>query len=413
MKAIIQKRTFILVILSITLGCSTPYRLLQAQPTLQSPVPPTLLPVNAPLQETPSPRIATKTSSATPRTATKTSSATPWPSSTFLPARTEEVLFTDGAEACNYHPAVARLLRQTNADQWITWVRQLSGAEGVTIAGEETRIDTRYSPAMFDGQPNARAFEWLLEQVNSWYPADQIEIQPFSVTFEDKPYTWENLIITLPGQTRPDEIVVLSAHLDSTSDQPFIKAPGAEDNASGSATLIEAARLFRQARFERTLQIVWFTGEEQGLLGSQAFVKDAIANHKQLVGAINLDMFGYDSDNDRCFELHVGTMPQSKIIGQCFENAIRAFNLQLAYDFLTDEAIDRSDHGSFWQADIGAVEVLQNLFGNEQVNGCANADPSPYYHTTADVAANLNLETAFTIARASLAATAGLAQPLP
>ena len=56
-----------------------------------------------------------------------------------------------------------------------------------------------------------------------------------------------------------------------TSFDPWHLAPGAEDNASGSAALLEAARLFNRYRFERTLQIIWFTGEEQGLLGSLAF----------------------------------------------------------------------------------------------------------------------------------------------
>lgn len=389
----------LLVILSVT--CSAPARFAETF-----------------LSGTPTP-ISSQTSEASPPILTSPANT---PSATFTTAprqtatgrstATLEVQSSGSGSACSYHPLTAQLLEQTSQEQWIDWVAKLSGAEPVTIDGEETRIETRYSPSLFDGSENARAFEWLLDQVEQWYPAAQIDVQPFNVANEEQRFTWQNLIITIPGQTRPDEIVVLGAHLDSTSEQPERLAPGAEDNASGSATLLEAARLFRNTRFERTLQIIWFTGEEQGLLGSQAYLRYARANDWNVVGALNLDMFGYDSDNDRCFELHVGTLPDSREIGECVQTVIESYELDLKTDFLTSEATDRSDHGSFWEAGVGAVEVLENMMDNDQPLGCANRDPSPHYHTTDDVVSSLNPVTAFSIAKASLAATAGLASPV-
>jgi hypothetical protein len=347
------------------------------------------------------------------------SSAAPSPTADFSAAFTPtQTLLPDDAGAlafaCEFSPVTAQILARTSADQWIDWIASLSGAQPVTIGGEETLISTRYSPAMFDGNPKARAMEYVMEQVHSWYPPEQITLHDYEVENTDgETFTWQNLVLTLPGSTRPDEIVILSAHLDSISEDPENNAPGAEDNGSGSAALLEAARIFRDYPFERTLQIIWFTGEEQGLLGSSAYVSDLGDKVNQITGVINLDMFGYDSDGDRCFELHVGELPESDLVGQCFVSAIPAYDLDLpVHDYIIEDAIERSDHGSFWEAGVGAIEVLQNLFENDLPGGCTNGDRSPYYHSTEDTVDKINPETGIAIVRAALAAAAGLAVPL-
>lgn len=317
---------------------------------------------------------------------------------------------------CGFNPGTDALLDQMTAETWMDWVEKLSGAQPVTIGGEETVITTRYSPAMFSGQQNARAFEFVLEQVQGWYPEDQIEAMPFKVEGPDGvPATWKNLILTLPGQGRPEEMVLLTAHLDSTSsDDPEQLAPGAEDNASGSATLLEAARLFSNQKFDRTIKIIWFTGEEQGLFGSQAYAK-TVKDPSKILGVINLDMFGYDSDQDRCFELHVGTLTESDHVGQCFVSAIEAYDLGLdEYDYLRGQAIGASDHSSFWEIDVGAIEVLENMFDHDlpEPSACDNGDHNPHYHSPEDTADRLNPESALRIARAALAAAAGIAVPI-
>jgi hypothetical protein len=403
MKPLAYYLTLCMVVVSfVSAACSTPYRLLHVTPTER--LTPAALQETIEPSQTPQPITTTAQQLASPTARHTVTTTAP------VVTQTANEQPAGGSNACSYNPVTAALFDNTSAEQWIDWVAKLSGAQPVTIAGEKTRIETRFSPSLFNGQTNARAFEWLLEQLHQWYPPEQIEVQPFTVEIEGQRFIWKNLILTLPGETQPDEIVILSAHLDSTSEQPTVLAPGAEDNGSGSATLIEAARLFRTVRFERTIQIIWFTGEEQGLFGSQAFAESA--NSDQIVGVINFDMFGYDSDNDRCFELHVGTLPSSQVIGQCFTTAIEEFDLDLKYDYLQESAIDRSDHGSFWKVGIGAVEVLQDLFENNQPNGCTSLDPNPHYHTSNDVVANINPYTAFEIMKAGLAAAAGLAQPI-
>jgi len=76
-----------------------------------------------------------------------------------------------------------------------------------------------------------------------------------------------NLTVEVRGRTTPEGIVVAGAHLDS-----FPGTVGASDDATGCAVLVEIARWFSQHRPERTLRLVWFTGEELDRRGSQAYV---------------------------------------------------------------------------------------------------------------------------------------------
>jgi Zn-dependent M28 family amino/carboxypeptidase len=79
-----------------------------------------------------------------------------------------------------------------------------------------------------------------------------------------------NVVAELPGSARPDEVVLLGAHLDS-----WHTATGATDDGASCAVMMEALRILRAtgAKPRRTVRVVLFDGEEQGLLGSQAYVK--------------------------------------------------------------------------------------------------------------------------------------------
>ncbi len=313
---------------------------------------------------------------------------------------------------CAFHPLTAQLLKETDPEAWIGWVEKLSGAEPVIVNGKLSRITSRYSPAMFSGQPNAQAFEFVRQTVSEWYPSDQVTVMPYlGQDSEGHSSTWYNLSLTLPGTEYPDEYVILSAHLDSISSKnPAELAPGASDNGSGSAALLEAARLLRAYQFKRTIVIVWFTGEEQGLLGSQAFVK-TFDYPQNIIGVVNLDMFGFDSDNDACFEIHAGTLSASETVGQCFVQSIKSYDLLLSrYDYLRENAIERSDHNSFWEVGIGAIEILENLLDQDLPQGCPNQDSNSSYHTSEDTVEKLNPVTGIAIVRAALATIAGMAE---
>ncbi|RYY72063.1 MAG: M28 family peptidase [Chitinophagaceae bacterium] len=104
-----------------------------------------------------------------------------------------------------------------------------------------------------------------------------------------------SLRVHLEGAKRPQEIVVLGGHLDSLTSSWMDKtSPGADDNASGSANLIEALRVLSgMGQPERSVEFFWYAGEETGLLGSSEIAKEYKQKGRDVVGVLQLDMTLY------------------------------------------------------------------------------------------------------------------------
>ena len=100
-----------------------------------------------------------------------------------------------------------------------------------------------------------------------------------------------NVVATLRGTTNPELIYVVSSHYDSVA-----IGPGADDDSSGTAALLETARIMASRPQAATIVFASFTGEEAGLLGSREFVRRAVADKLLLVGALNNDMVGWAND---------------------------------------------------------------------------------------------------------------------
>jgi len=108
----------------------------------------------------------------------------------------------------------------------------------------------------------------------------------------------DNVIAELRGTQTPNEIVVIGAHYDSrgpNSGSTTARAPGADDNGSGTATNLELARIIstNRVRTRRTLRILAFCGEEQGLLGSRAYAALIANRGDNVVAMFNGDMLGW------------------------------------------------------------------------------------------------------------------------
>jgi carboxypeptidase Q len=114
-------------------------------------------------------------------------------------------------------------------------------------------------------------------------------------TFHDDDLTMFNIIAEIPGTDKADEVVMLGAHFDS-----WHAGTGAVDNASGSAVMMEAMRILKASglRLRRTVRLALWTGEEQGLLGSRAYVRNHFADpadmklkpeHAKLAAYFNMD----------------------------------------------------------------------------------------------------------------------------
>jgi Zn-dependent M28 family amino/carboxypeptidase len=109
---------------------------------------------------------------------------------------------------------------------------------------------------------------------------------------------WKNVVATIPGKIHPEQIVIVCAHLDSKSDQRLVYAPGADDNASGCAAVLELARLLSEHSFEKSIRFIFFSREETGWEGSAAYVNSIERNKEKIIAALNLDMIAHGSDDE-------------------------------------------------------------------------------------------------------------------
>ena len=206
-------------------------------------------------------------------------------------------------------------------------------AAGKDVAAIQKQIDADLKPESFD-LPNSRAH--------------------ISTDIVRTRKTVRNVIAAVQGSdpTLRDEWVVVGAHYDhlGLGDRSSL-APsqigqihhGADDNASGSAGVLEMARLAakNKGEWKRSVMFMTFAGEELGLLGSADFVNHPTVPLNKIVGMINMDMIGR-LNNDRLFVGGVGTSPPFK--GWLEEFNKTSVHLQLDY---SDSGYGASDHMSF------------------------------------------------------------------
>ncbi len=238
-------------------------------------------------------------------------------------------------------------------------------------------------------------------QAQNWI-RDKLQSYGLSVYTQDFPLpsnSSDNVIATLTGTAFPDEYVVMGAHYDSYSWSS--SAPGADDNGSGTAAVMEIARILSQQPFGRSIIFCLFSAEEYGLYGSQAYATEAAANNMNILGYLNIDMCGY------LFGLPVRT----NVVGPQTAQPLLNFYQQTCSVYLPDFQVTiggnlpgNSDHYSF------NVNGYMGIFPFEDVNHY-----SPYIHTPDDVfGTSVNsTEMAAVFARSVMATAVSMATTIP
>ena len=287
---------------------------------------------------------------------------------------------------------VSEMIAQIQQTNLYASLAELTGVQPVVAGGSYTNVRTRYQSS---GTPVRRATELVYERFLA------LGLQPSYQNWSAGGYSNRNVIGIQPGTTASSEIVVVCAHIDDMPSGSL--APGADDNASGSAAVLAAAEVLRKFSFERTLRFALFTGEEQGLYGSEACAAAADAANDNLVAVLNLDMLAWDGNADKALHLYVqpGSSGEQDIAAT-FTNVVRVYGLNagLAAEIVV-EASDWSDHYSFSAHGFPAVCAIE-----EDVD-----DFNPYYHTTNDTLARLNLPYFTWFAKAVAGTAAHLARP--
>ena len=291
------------------------------------------------------------------------------------------------------NPLIAEMIAQVDSATVYQYDGDLSGENEVSIGGQPYTLYTRYS---YSGEPVQKATQFVYEHFESL----GLEVEYHDYNWAG--YNWRNVVATKPGVTDPDDIYIVCAHVDSISNDPYNYAPGADDNASGVTAVMIAADILSQYDFEYTIRFVTFTGEEQGLRGSHCYAQDAYNEGDDILGALNLDMIAYDSDDQPIIELHAGTGAGSIAIANLFSDVVDTYGIDLVPEIITAGATTRSDHASFWDYGYDAILAIEDW-----------DDFTPYYHTTNDQLSSLNISYFTEFVKASVGTIASMSYPLP
>ncbi|MFH1314276.1 MAG: YCF48-related protein [Candidatus Eisenbacteria bacterium] len=207
----------------------------------------------------------------------------------------------------------------------------------------------------------------------------------------------KNVVATKPG-TVSDEQVIICGHYDSISEVSATLAPGADDNASGTSAVVEAARVMADFPCERTIKFVCFAGEEQGLLGSSEYAGRALYAGDAIVGVLNCDMIAYvDSAPE---DVNIVSDSVSEWMADLAIDCADAYVPTLLTRKIIDPDMLYSDHASFWRLGFNALD-------NEEDTPIVY----PAYHTTGDRIHNLTQSFATNVAEMAVATLAELAIP--
>ena len=267
-------------------------------------------------------------------------------------------------------------------------IQQLVDAvDGQRWYGDVSRLAdwNRYSY----GDEISAARDWLVSQFQ--------QIEGLAVTteaFERNGRQLHNVVARIEGSSTPDRWYVIGGHYDSISNNTSQAAPGAEDNASGTAAVLEMARILAAARPQSTIIFMCYSGEEQGLYGSRDHVDRLIADNDtdKIQAVLTMDMIGYTGDED--LDVLLETERRVSWMVELFEQA--------ATDYTDLRSVVSynpfgSDHMPYLNNNLDALLVIENDY-----------ESYPGYHRTNDTIDNVDLAMGTETLKMNVAVMAGL-----
>ncbi|MFC2094410.1 M28 family peptidase [Bacteroidota bacterium] len=260
-------------------------------------------------------------------------------------------------------PTIQGIIDQTNLDSLITFVEELSGEVSTIIGGTPYTILSRTK-----NQPgNDKAADYI-EQKFEYYGLE-VHNQSFGSV-------GRNVYGIQTGTDYPNQYYMICAHYDDMPTGTI--APGADDNASGTAAVLEAARVLTQYYSEYTIIYALWDEEEYGLIGAEYYANLAQAAGDSIVGVVNLDMVAWDSGTDNIAEVHTRNVANSNALKDEMLNINTLYNIGLTLQTV-NPGTGSSDQAAFWNEGYGAILLIEDF-----------QDFNAYYHTTNDLVAHFN-----------------------
>jgi leucyl aminopeptidase len=225
---------------------------------------------------------------------------------------------------------------------------------------------TRY----YRSETGRQSQQWLLSKILEYTEKYASKSLRNIISATEFHHSWgqNSIIVRINGSsTTDDSVVIIGAHQDSTNMWPFLPAPGADDDGSGTTTILESYRALLAADFHpvRNVEFQWYSAEEGGLLGSQAIAKDYESRNVDVFAMSQFDMTAWVKSG---FREEVG------IITDFVDEGLTEFNKKLVDMYLDIPWVDTkcgyacSDHASFSKAGYPSSFTIESAFENSNPN---------------------------------------------
>ncbi len=283
---------------------------------------------------------------------------------------------------------VNEIINRVNIDSLTKIVKVLSGEETFTYIGTDTLI---YSRIFYHGD-NKLTEHYIYNKLSEY----DLEV---NVQTSDILRDVNNVLAVQRGNEYPEKSYMICGHYDAiTYEQERDRVPGADDNASGTAAVMEAARILSQYETKYTIIYALWDCEEIGLYGSRYYASIADTLGEAIEGVINLDMIAFDGNKD------LKVVLSSSEIENSDELVEKADNINTMYEIGNDAVINKSgrlnsDHASFWAFGYGAMQMGE--------------DPEDFnteYHKKTDLIDYFNMEYYHNNSRIGIGTLASLAE---
>lgn len=244
---------------------------------------------------------------------------------------------------------------------------------------------------------------WIKDRFKSFGYADVV-VDSFQNTLEFPPQsknlhtTWQyNVIATLKGKEKPNDIYILGAHYDcfimGPETDPFKFSPGADNNASGVATCLEISRLMKKKGFKpkSSIKFIAFGAEEfmtlltEGKTGSEHYVSQSSASNQKIKLMIDNNQVSYSPASDK-WKLDFQNYPNSQWVTELAHHICKRYTSITPVD--TNDHINYTDAYYFWKAGYPSIFF-------EEFHFC------PYIFTEKDIVENCNMTYCAEVAKIS------------
>ena len=232
------------------------------------------------------------------------------------------------------------------------------------------------------------AGDWIMNELRGFGYRDTF-YHSFKSTIDNEEFEHRNIVCKKKGID--EKLIMVCAHYDcimECKEDSVSRAPGANDNGSGVSAIIEMARVLANENLRHSIQFVFFSGEEQGLLGSKSYAKYIKENGMDLYRLVNLDMIGYpffapntviiERDNNTNVK-HNQVMEndtESIEFGEMMKDMTSAVGLQFHLDSIYDSDYEPFEAKGY--VVIGAYD------------GSADSINNPHYHSSSDIPENID-----------------------